>query len=36
LAGILTSVKPILFKIKETNFRISEQLEKLIITKAGE
>ena len=36
LAGIITSVKPILFKIKETNFRISEQLEKLIITKAGE
>jgi len=36
LAGIIISVKPILAKIKETNFRISEQLEKLIITKAGE
>jgi predicted nucleic acid-binding protein len=36
LAGIITSIKPILFKIKETNFRISEQLELLILKKAGE
>jgi predicted nucleic acid-binding protein len=36
LAGIITSVKPILFKIKTTNFRLTEQLELLILEKAGE
>ena len=36
LAGIILSVKPILAKIKSTNFRITEQLELLIIKRAGE
>ncbi len=36
LAGIITSVKPILAKIKGANFRITKQLEALIIKKAGE
>ena len=36
LAGIIPSVKPILSKIKSTNFRITEQLELLIIKRAGE
>ena len=35
LAGIIPSVKPILSKIKATNFRITEQLERLILKKAG-
>ena len=35
-AGIIPSVKPILAKIKATNFRITEQLELLILKKAGE
>ncbi len=36
LAGIITSVKPILVKIKATNFRLSEELELLILKKANE
>jgi predicted nucleic acid-binding protein len=36
LAGIIPSVKPILTKIKSTNFRITEQLEQLILKRAGE
>ena len=36
LAGIIASVKPILSKIKGTNFRITEQLELLILKRAGE
>ncbi len=36
LAGIIPSVKPILAKIKSTNFRITEQLELLILKRAGE
>lgn len=36
LAGIIPSVKPILAKIKTTNFRITEQLELLILKRAGE
>jgi len=36
LAGIILSVKPILSKIKSTNFRITEQLELLILKRAGE
>lgn len=36
LAGLIPSVKPILAKIKSTNFRITEQLELLILKKAGE
>ena len=36
LAGIISSVKPILSKIKATNFRITEQLEQLILRTVGE
>jgi len=36
LSGIIPSVKSILAKIKATNFRITEQLELLILKKAGE
>lgn len=36
LAGIIPSVKPLLTKIKATNFRITEQLELLILKKTGE
>jgi predicted nucleic acid-binding protein len=36
LAGIIPSVKPILVKIKATNFRITEQLELLILKGASE
>ena len=36
LAGIIPSVKPILSKIKATNFRITEQLEELVLKRAGE
>ena len=34
--GVINSVKPILEKIKQTNFRISNNLEAIILTKAGE
>ena len=34
--GHIQSLKPILQKIKQTNFRISEKLEALILAKAGE
>ena len=36
LAGLITSVKPILKKIKETNFRITDSLELLILKRANE
>ena len=36
LAGIIQSINPILSKIKSTNFRITEQLELLILKLAGE
>lgn len=36
LAGIIPSIKPVLKRIKQTNFRISEQLEMLILKQAGE
>ena len=36
LAGIITSIKPILTKIKSTNFRITEQLETIILKRSGE
>ena len=35
-AGIIAAVKPLLAKIKETNFRISEELERLVLEKSGE
>jgi predicted nucleic acid-binding protein len=34
--GIIQSVKPILTKIRETNFRFSEKLFKVILEQAGE
>lgn len=34
--GVIQSVKPILTKVKETNFRFSEKLIKLILEQAGE
>lgn len=36
LTGIIDSVKPIILKIKSTNFRVSETVEKIIMRKAGE
>ena len=36
IAGYIPSLKPVLSKIKQTNFRISENLERLILAKAGE
>jgi predicted nucleic acid-binding protein len=36
LSGAIPSIKPILEKIKATNFRIGEQLEALILKNAGE
>jgi predicted nucleic acid-binding protein len=35
-AGIITSIKPLLLKIKKTNFRISKELEDQILKIAGE
>ncbi len=35
-AGIITSIKPLILKIKETNFRISTELEDKILKIAGE
>jgi predicted nucleic acid-binding protein len=34
--GIIPSIKPLLFKIKETNFRISNELEIFALKEAGE
>ncbi len=36
LAGIIPSVKPILTKIKSTNFRITDELEAIILKRSGE
>jgi len=36
LSDIINSVKPILAKIKQTNFRLSDDLEKKILSKTGE
>lgn len=36
LAGVIPSIKPILAKIKSTNFRITEQLEAIILKRSGE
>jgi predicted nucleic acid-binding protein len=36
LSGIIQSVKPIIAKIKLTNFRMTEQLEIVMLKKAGE
>ena len=34
--GIITSIKPYLEKIRETNFRISEDLEQIALREANE
>jgi predicted nucleic acid-binding protein len=36
LSGHIPSVKPILSKIKQTNFRFTESLEHIVLSKAGE
>ena len=36
LAGIIPSVKPLIEKIKQTNFRVSENIEAIILAKAQE
>ncbi len=36
LAGVILSVKPLIAKIKATNFRITQQLEAIVLKKAGE
>jgi predicted nucleic acid-binding protein len=36
LAGIIPSVRPLLEKIKQTNFRITEAIELALLKKAGE
>ena len=36
LAGVIPSVKPIIAKIKQTNFRISNKIETIILAKAQE
>lgn len=36
LNGIIPSVKPVLYKIKQTNFRITNAIEEFAIKEAGE
>jgi len=36
LKGYITSIRPIIDKIKKTNFRLTPELEKKILTNAGE
>jgi len=36
LTGIISSLKPLIQKIRNTNFRISEEIEKIMLSKAGE
>ncbi len=36
LSEIISSIKPILLKIRNTNFRITSEIEKIMLTKAGE
>lgn len=36
LLGIIPSVKPLLTKMRQTNFRLSEKLEQIILKNAGE
>ena len=35
-SGIITSIKPFLMKIRETNFRISDELEQIALKEANE
>lgn len=36
LSGLIPSIRPVLLKIKQTNFRLSDKLEALILKKVGE
>ncbi len=36
LSGIITSIKPLIKKIRNTNFRITEEIEKIMLAKVGE
>lgn len=36
LIGVIGSIKPILVKIRQTNFRLSDELEELALKEAGE
>lgn len=36
LSGFISSIKPTIQKIKNTNFRISEHIQKIMLIKAGE
>lgn len=36
LSGIINSIKPFIQKIRNTNFRITEEIEKIMLAKAGE
>jgi predicted nucleic acid-binding protein len=36
LSGIISSIKPIIQKIKETNFRVTEEIEKIMLSKSEE
>lgn len=36
LNGIIPSIKPLIDKIKLTNFRLTEEIERLALTAAGE
>jgi predicted nucleic acid-binding protein len=36
LSGIISSIKPLIQKIRNTNFRITQEIEKLMLSKAGE
>jgi predicted nucleic acid-binding protein len=36
IAGIIPAVRPLLLKIRETNFRISTKLELMVLKLAGE
>jgi predicted nucleic acid-binding protein len=36
LSGVITSIKPFLAKVQSTNFRITNDLEKIVLRKSGE
>ncbi len=36
LSGIISSIKPLIQKMRNTNFRITEVIEKIMLAKAGE
>lgn len=36
LSGIISSIKPLIHKIRNTNFRVTQEIEKIMLAKAGE